>query len=167
MGKCCTFAIIIAPVVVSIFIYGFGIYVAQQISQPIWYRPYVHCSESPFPLLDIHMNPMFEAHRSPYGKNSNPTIDFNLAYDQIEIETDETWNNPRHGSDEIMKMRGWYITPYQIYENKTNVERIIAELFSQGLTREEVDTQFGNFFGKKEGIIGVHGAGVDRRELLR
>ena len=113
------------------------------------------------------MNPMFEAHRTAYAQHTNPSADYQLGYKQIEVPTFEMWTNPRTGEQEIMYMRGWYIAFDHELDDVSNVHRIIVNLKSEGLSNQEIESRFTKFTSKREGIIGVHGAGVDRRELLR
>jgi hypothetical protein len=132
---------------------------------PPWYRTFEHRLGAPVELLDVHLPPLSEVHRLSYPKHTSPLADFGLQYQQVVLQVPyERWTNPRSGTEEAMKLRGWFI-PLNLGDasGKANQERL-NKMLSE--SPKDLSAQK-RTSGRREGVIGVHGAGVDRRELLQ
>lgn len=161
------FCIWVCPLILACgLFYCLGMLLTLQISQPHWYIPYKHSLESPVELRDSHFPEMFSIFLDAYPIRTSPSQNFNLGYDHIEFPTTEEWINPRTNEKEIMKLRGWYIGFHHQFNEISNVDRVVQLMKEENKNSEEID-QFIQQSKKKEGIIGIHGAGMDRRELLR
>ena len=169
MARACWHCVWLCPLLASIVVYVFGIALTVTISQPFWYHPYVHNVDTPEDLNDMHFPMMPPLHAAAYPVHTSPLKDFNLGYEQVKIASTEHWINPRTGKQEAMSLRGWAICFHHTHEGKTNRDRVIEMLKESNKTDEMIEESFVRFVDQQqtEGVVGIHGAGMDRRELLR
>lgn len=134
-----------------------GAFLASNVQHPPWYK-YTTTPGLPgalLPELDgvIHRN---------WGACSDPGVDFGLVFKEVEINTEELWESPATKERMPMRLRGWLIAPDATSDEGVTNQQLMAERFPDlQFTLEE------GAVAEKRGVVAIHGAGVDRREILR